>query len=153
MAVRLYINCTKQNWHYQFSTHSFNPFSWHSHPVQMMHGRTANFKMLLHMYCEIAGSYDCTPVHQMYKSGLKSPMFCAPVQSIWWPFASCTVDVQTYSQFKKNRISYAWAHLLCMGELGAMAARPYIDCTNMNCRHQCSTHRFNPFGCHWHPLQ
>ena len=37
--------------------------------------------------------------------------------------------------------------------LGAMAVRLYINCTNLNLRHQCSMDSFNTFGGHSHPVQ
>ena len=67
---------------------------------------TANFKETnttmygpINVYCGTAERYSSTPVHQLYRWELTSPMLDGPFPSIWWPFASCTVDVQIYSQF------------------------------------------------------
>ena len=83
MAVRQNIDCTNLNWCNQCSMHCFNQFGCHLHPVQLMYRRTANFKRSVNMYFGIAWSYGWTPVHQLYKSGLMSPMFHAMFQLIW----------------------------------------------------------------------
>ena len=99
MVVCLYIDCTNLNWCHQCSMHGFTPCGCHLQPVQLLYRRTSNFKGSVHICFRRAGSYGWTHVHQMYKSGLTSPMFNAQFQSIWWPFPFCTVDVRMYSQF------------------------------------------------------
>ena len=124
----------------------FNLFGGHSQPVQLMYGRTASFKGSVNMYCRIAESYGCMPVQKLCKSRLMSPMFHALFQSIWLPFASCTVDVHT-ANFKES------VHICIVGYLRGMSVRLYNNCTNLHCRHQCFMHCFNLFGGHSHPVQ
>ena len=61
----------------------FNVFGGNSNPVQLMYGRTANFKWAVQMYCGIAENYGCTPVQKVYESGLRSQMFHTLFQSFW----------------------------------------------------------------------
>ena len=84
MAVRLYRNCTNWDCGHKCSMHRFNPVGGNSDPVQLMYGRIANLKWSAHMYCGIAGNYCCTPVQKLYESGMRSQMFDAPFQSLWW---------------------------------------------------------------------
>ena len=84
MAVHLYRNFTNWDCGHECSMHRFNPFGGNSDPVQLMYGRTANFKWAVHMYCGIAGNYGCTPVQNLYESGMTSQMFDAPFESFWW---------------------------------------------------------------------
>ena len=56
MVLRPYINCMNLNWYRKYSIHWFDQFGCHLHPVQLMYGRTANFKWSVHIYCGILGT-------------------------------------------------------------------------------------------------
>ena len=102
MAARRYINCANLNWCHKCSMHSFNLFGCYLPLVQLMYGRTPNFKyfeLLIYIMYRRTGSYGCTPVHQLYKSELTSQIIHAKFQFIWLIFTTCTVYVQTYIIF------------------------------------------------------
>ena len=64
-----------------------------------------------------------------------------PVQ---WMYGRSANFLHDYS------IREIWCNTLCIEELGAKAVSLYIDCTNLNWRHQCSTHHFKSI---WFPFE
>ena len=91
--------------------HYFKLFGVNWDHVPLMYGRTAYFQYFeLAMYGPIhfAFSHGCSPVHRMYVFELISQMSQPLIRSVWPPFASCTVDVRTYSQFQMVCTHVLW---------------------------------------------
>ena len=132
-AVHSYIDCTNLNWYHKGPTHWFDQFGRHLHAVLLMYGRTANFKLFVHMYCGKPGNYGCNPVQICTNRDYAHK--CS--MNLFNPIGGNSDPVQTYSLFKIFGISYVWAiHFIWESIFpwlyaSTLTVRIWIDITNV----------------------
>ena len=139
IAVRVCRNCMNRYWGQKCSIHLFIPFGGNSDPVQLIYGRTPNFKWSVHMYCGIPG----TMALRLYRSYLNRDFGHKYFMHRFNPFGGNSDPVQLMYGY----IPISNGQYICIvGYLGTIAVRVYRNCTNFFWGHKWSTYLSNSFG-------